>query len=73
MLNVKTCQHESCQKIIKKWGLKKIRTKNLLVDWRKLKCQEKVIQNFSGLTMKFNELPMPNAFATFLILPSSDK
>ena len=42
--------------IVKKWGLKNIKTKNILADWRKLKCQEKVIQNFSGLVMtqKFN-------------------
>ena len=34
----------------KKLGLKKI----ILADCRKLKCQEKVLQNFSGLTMISN-------------------
>ena len=38
--------------IVKKWGLKKIKTKNILADWGKLNCQEKVLRNFSGLTMK---------------------
>ena len=37
--------------IVKKLGLKKIKTKNILADCRKLQCQEKVLQNFSGLTM----------------------
>ena len=36
--------------IVKKWGLKKIKTKNILAGWGKLKCQEKVLQNFRGLT-----------------------
>ena len=30
----------------KKWSLKKIETKTILADWRKLKFQEKVFQNF---------------------------
>ena len=38
--------------IVKKWGLKKNKTKNILADWGKFKCQEKVLQNFSGLAMK---------------------
>ena len=37
--------------IVKKLGLKKIKTKNILADCRKLKYQEKVLQNFSRLTM----------------------
>ena len=40
------------QSIVKKCGLKKTKTKNIPADWGKLKCQEKVLQNFSGLTMK---------------------
>ena len=51
-------QHETSRKIyiklrsiVKNLGLKKIKTKNILADSRKLKCQEKVIQNFIGLTM----------------------
>ena len=40
------------QSIVKKWGLKKNKTKNVIADWGKFKCQEKVLQNFSGLTMK---------------------
>ena len=37
--------------IVKIWGFKNIKTKDILADWRKVKCQEKVLQNFSGLTM----------------------
>ena len=37
--------------IVKKLGLTKIKIKNILADCEKLKCQEKVLQNFSGLTM----------------------
>ena len=37
--------------IVKKWGLKNIKTKNILADRRKVKCQENTLQNFSGLTM----------------------
>ena len=37
--------------IVKKLGLKKIKAKNILADYRKLKSQEKVLQNFSGLAM----------------------
>ena len=36
----------------KKLGLNKTKTKNILADCPKLKCQEKVLQNFGGLTMK---------------------
>ena len=36
---------------VKIWGLKNIKTKNFLADWRKVKCQEKVLLNLSGLTM----------------------
>ena len=32
--------------IVKKLGFKKIKTKNFLADCRKLKCQEKGLQNF---------------------------
>ena len=35
---------------VKRWGLKKIKTKNILAGWGKLKCRKKVLQNFSGLT-----------------------
>ena len=38
--------------MVKKCGLKKNKTKNIFADWGKLKFQEKVLQNFSGLTMK---------------------
>ena len=34
--------------IVNKLGLKKFKTKNILAVCGKLKCQEKVIQNFSG-------------------------
>ena len=51
-------QHETSRKIyiklrsiVKNLGLKKIKTKNILADSRKLKCREKIPQNFSGLTM----------------------
>ena len=39
------------RRIVKKLGLTKIKTKNILADCEKLKCQEKGLQNFSGLTM----------------------
>ena len=35
---------------VKTWDLKNIKTKNILAAWRKVKCQEKVLQNFSTLT-----------------------
>ena len=51
-------QHETSWKIyiklrsiVKNLDLKKIKTKNILADSRKLKCREKILQNFSGLTM----------------------
>ena len=51
-------QHETSWKIyiklrsiIKNLDLKKIQTKSILADPRKLKCREKILQNFSGLTM----------------------
>ena len=33
--------------IVKMLGVKKIKTKYILADCRKLKCQEKVLQNFN--------------------------
>ena len=53
---LKRGQYEICRKIywitniVKKWGLKKIKTKNILAGWGKLKFRKKVLQNFSGLT-----------------------
>ena len=58
MLKVKTWpnmklieKYIKLRRIVKKLGLKKIKTKNILADCRKLKYQEKVLQNFSRLTM----------------------
>ena len=57
MLKVRRRQHETSRKIIKLRSivkmlhLKKLKTKNILADCRKLKWQEKVFQNFSGLAM----------------------
>ena len=47
-----TKKYIELQSKVKKRGLKKLKTKNFLADWGKLSCQEKVLQNFSGLTMK---------------------
>ena len=51
-------QHETSRKIyiklrriLKNLGFEKIKTKNILADCRKSKCQEKAIQIFSGLTV----------------------
>ena len=52
MVNMKLLEkYIKLRGIVKTLGLKKIETKNILADCRKLKCQEKVLQNFSGLTM----------------------
>ena len=37
--------------IVKMRGLKNIKTKNILAEWRKIKYKEKVLQNFSRPTM----------------------
>ena len=34
--------------IVKKWRLEKIKTKNIIADWRKLKSKENVLHNFCG-------------------------
>ena len=55
MLNVlKRDQHEIYGKILELQSIVKklIKTKIILADLEKLKCQEKVLQNFSRLTMK---------------------
>ena len=51
-------QHETSWKtyiklrsITKNFGLNKIETKNILADSQKSNCREKILQNFSGLTM----------------------
>ena len=37
--------------IVKKLDLKKIKTKHIRADCRKLKCQEQVLEDFSRLAM----------------------
>ena len=45
MVNMKLLEkYIKLRGIVKKLGLKKIKTKNILADCRKLKCQEKVFQ-----------------------------
>ena len=47
--------------LAKKVRLEKIKTKTILADWRKLKCQEKVIQNFPEVLQLFCFIFVTNA------------
>ena len=47
MINIKFIEkYFELRSKLKKWCLKKIETKNILADWRKLKCQEKGSTDF---------------------------
>ena len=63
--------------IVKTWDLKNIKTKNILAAWRKVKCQEKVLQNFSTLTTlptfssRLLFYPRPTVIYVLVFLPSA--
>ena len=46
-------KHVKLINIAKKVRFKKIKTKTILADWRKLKCQKKVFQNFPEVLQLF--------------------